>query len=448
MSLNLPIEFKEKYQRLLGDTRYNKLEKSLLGAPVEGFRINPLKENFKEVNIDLTNPIPYSNIGFYGNIDGNSIDHLSGYLYSQDVSAMYVTEVLDPQPGEVVLDLCAAPGSKSTYIASKMKNDGILVANEINTGRAKILSSNIERMGITNTIVTNNRPDQLVDSFKSSFDKIVVDAPCSGEGMFRKDHEAVNYWSNDYVQQCAIRQREILKSAYELLKPNGELVYSTCTFSPEEDELNALWFAKTFDLDIINIKKYPGMESGNIEWGNGNPLSENFLRMFPDNFNGEGHFISKFRKKSIENSKELAKISKSKINIDTSKLFSSFVEENLNITFENLYQHNDNLELPIIDIEQLKGVKVLRNGLRLGTFKKNRFEPNHSLILVLNHADLKNVIELTDEEYIKYRHGEAIRLIKDLSSAWVGVSYQNKIFSWGKYTNKTLKNFFPKGLRK
>lgn len=446
MVLQLPTEFISKYKNFLG-TRYPNFEKSLFEKPLDGFRLNPLKENFQQVDISLDAEIPYSNIGYYGDINGNSIDHISGYLYSQDPSAMYVAEVLNPKPGEHVLDLCAAPGSKSTYIASKMANTGVLVANEINNARAKILSSNIERMGIKNTIVTNNSPEELVNSFNEYFDKIVVDAPCSGEGMFRKDHDATKYWSLEYVEQCATRQKDILNEAYKMLKPGGTIVYSTCTFSPEEDELTALWFADKYDLTIETIEKYSGMESGNANWAN-DERANKFLRMFPDQFNGEGHFISKFIKKETTNLKTIELIPVASI-IDTpsKKLFNEFIEKNLTVEFPIVRQNKDNLEAPIIDIKKLSKVKVLRNGLRLGTFKKNRFEPNHALALALNKNDFKNTFELSPEQYKKFIHGDIIRINHDLNSQWIGISYQQKIFSWGKFSNLTIKNFFPKGLR-
>ncbi|GKQ42674.1 23S rRNA methyltransferase [Companilactobacillus sp. RD055328] len=448
MVLKLPEKFINKYQKLLG-TRYSKFEDALFQEAIEGFRLNPLKEDYQDVDQNLDNPITYSKIGFYGDINGNSVDHISGYLYGQDPSAMYVAEVLDVQPEETVLDLCAAPGSKSTYLASKMANKGVLVANEINTARSKILSSNIERMGITNTVVTNNSPEQLALNFPNYFDKIVVDAPCSGEGMFRKDHNATQYWSPEYVEQCATRQKDILSEAYKMLKPGGTIVYSTCTFAPEEDEMTALWFADVFNLKIENIEKFPGMEDGKPEWCDNDQRSLNFLRMFPDQFNGEGHFISKFTKNADDNlsSKTNPSVVSDSLDKSSEKLFNDFISDNLNISFSVLHQNRDNLEAPVLNTKDLNNIKVVRNGLRLGTFKKNRFEPNHALALALKRNEFKKVIELTNEQYLKFAHGEAIRINEQLSSSWVGVSYNKKTFSWGKFSNNTVKNFFPKGLR-
>ncbi|MDO1605446.1 RsmF rRNA methyltransferase first C-terminal domain-containing protein [Lactobacillus sp. YT155] len=444
MTLNLPTDFQNKYQELLGD-RYETFQEALNQSAVEGFRLNPLKENFQDVKNDLSQKIEYSDFSYFGKINGNSLEHLSGYLYSQDPSAMYVGEVLNPQPGERVLDLCAAPGSKTTYLASKMQNKGLLVANEINTSRAKILSYNVERMGITNTVVLNNRPDQLLKDFSGYFDKIVVDAPCSGEGLFRKDPDAIDYWSLDYVEQCANRQREILKTAFELLKPGGTIVYSTCTFAPEEDEKNAMWFADNFDLRIQDIKKYFGMEGGRPDWCDNDQRATKFLRMFPDQFAGEGHFISKFVKSGeLKNSQESTAVTSK----DDIQLFNDFSRDNLKTSFSNLKRNNDHLEATVIATSQIdKKVKILRNGLRLGTFKKNRFEPDHALILAIRKNDLTTVIELTEEQYKKYLHGETVIVKTDAKNSWIGVSYQSKLFSWGKLVNQTIKNFYPKGLR-
>ncbi|WP_201308178.1 RsmB/NOP family class I SAM-dependent RNA methyltransferase [Companilactobacillus farciminis] len=404
MKVDLSNDFKEKYRNLMGE-RAEKLFSAIQEDSQDAFRLNPLKANYKNVAYPLDKPIEYSPIGYYGNIDGNSIDHISGYVYSQEPSAMYVTEILDPAKDDKILDLCAAPGSKTTYIASKMASQGLLVSNEINSKRAKVLSSNIERMGITNTVVTNNSPKDFEKKFDSFFDKILVDAPCSGEGMFRKDPESTQYWSLDYVEQCANRQQHILDSTYKLLDNGGTLVYSTCTFSPEENEQNIDWFLKKYpDMHLVEVKKYAGMEDGRPEWGNNNPELKKALRMFPDQFNGEGHFMCKMVKDG-----EKSEIKERQINT---------------------------------------GLK--KDGLKLGEFKKNRFEPDIAWMLALKPSELKTVFELDQEQYEKYLHGESVILSQrpDFDNKWIGLSFEGKLFSWGRYSNQQIKNVYPKGLRR
>lgn len=450
MRVELSSDFQKKYQKLMGD-RSQALFAAIQKDSQEAFRLNPLKSNYQNVSYSLAKPIEYSPIGYFGEINGNSIDHLSGYVYSQEPSAMYVTEILDPKGNEKILDLCAAPGSKTTYIASKMASQGLLVSNEINTKRAKVLSSNIERMGISNTVVTNNSPKDFEKKFGDFFDKILVDAPCSGEGMFRKDPESVKYWSLDYVEQCANRQQHILDSAYKLLSPGGTLVYSTCTFSPEENEQNVDWFLKKYpDMHLEPVKKYQGMEDGRPEWGNDNPELAKALRMFPDKFNGEGHFMCKLVKDG-EISEVRERMINNGVKKDDVKFVEKFAKANLNGLAEtNWLKISDFLYQAASLDNRFKGLHILRNGLKLGEFKKNRFEPDIAWILALKPDDLKTIFELNAEQFEKYLHGESIILEQrpSFDNKWIGLSYQGKLFSWGRYSNQQIKNVYPKGLRR
>ncbi|PMD70741.1 RsmF rRNA methyltransferase first C-terminal domain-containing protein [Companilactobacillus nuruki] len=450
MKVDLSEDFKTKYRDLMGE-RAEKLFSAIENDSQEAFRLNPLKPDYKNVSYSLDNPIEYSPIGFFGNINGNSIDHLSGYVYSQEPSAMYVTEILNPTENDKVLDLCAAPGSKTTYIASKMDSQGLLVSNEINDKRARVLSSNIERMGIKNTIVTNNSPKDFEKKFNNFFDKVLIDAPCSGEGMFRKDPESVKYWSLDYVEQCANRQRHILDSAYKLLNKGGAMVYSTCTFSPEENEQNVAWFLKQYpDMHLVPVKKYSGMEDAKPEWGDNNPELVKALRMFPDKFNGEGHFMCKLIKDGDpEENKER------QINDGLKKEDFGFVQKFSKANLTGLEKIN---WLKISDFlyqaasldNRFKGLHILRNGLKLGEFKKNRFEPDIAWILALKPDELKTIYELNQQQFERYLHGESVILNDqpDFDNKWIGLSYQNKLFSWGRYSNRQIKNVYPKGLRR
>ncbi|WP_334328676.1 RsmF rRNA methyltransferase first C-terminal domain-containing protein [Companilactobacillus sp. HBUAS59699] len=450
MNVDLSNDFKDKYRKLMGN-RADSFFAAIETDSRNSFRINPLKPNYKNVNVDLSEPIPYSDIGYYGDVDGNSIDHQAGYLYSQEPSAMYVAEVLDPKETDKVLDLCAAPGSKSTYIATKMNAHGLLVTNEINNKRARVLSSNIERMGITNAVVTNNSPKDFEKKFEGYFDRILVDAPCSGEGMFRKDPESVQYWSLDYVEQCANRQRHILDSAFKLLKPGGTLVYSTCTFSPEENEENIDYFLNQHsEMSMAEIKKYPGMEDGKPEWGNNNPELSKALRMFPDRFEGEGHFICKMTKAGSEEKIREKNISTG-IGKEEVQLVNKFAKANLtSVTENNWFKVSDFLYQAASLDNRFKSLHVLRNGLKLGEFKKNRFEPDIAWILAIEPTELKAIYELNDDQFKTYMHGESIILADkpDFDNKWIGLSYQDKLFSWGRYSNNQIKNVYPKGLRR
>ncbi|MFD1419059.1 RsmB/NOP family class I SAM-dependent RNA methyltransferase [Companilactobacillus keshanensis] len=448
MRVNLSDEFKTKYHGLLGD-RSEKLFAAIETNSQSAFRLNPLKNDYKNVQYSLEQPIEYSKVGYFGDIDGNSIDHLSGYVYSQEPSAMYVAEVVDPQADEKVLDLCAAPGSKTTYLASIMDSQGLLVSNEINNKRARILSSNVERMGIKNAVVINNSPKDLEDGFEGYFDRILVDAPCSGEGMFRKDPEAVQYWSLEYVEQCANRQKHILDSAFKLLKDGGTLVYSTCTFAPEENEENISEFVERHpEMEIVPIKKYPGMEDGRPQWGHNNQDLTKALRMFPDQFNGEGHFICKMIKTGSASSAKVRTFKNQPTKVEMSYL-DKFVKQNLtNNSLSEIFKVKDDLYQAATFDTRFKKLHVLRNGLKLGELKKNRFEPSISWMLALKPDDLNSVCELTDDQFAKYLHGESVMVDQDFSNKWIGLSYQGKLFSWGRYSNKQIKNVYPKGLRK
>ncbi|WP_353990373.1 RsmF rRNA methyltransferase first C-terminal domain-containing protein [Pediococcus argentinicus] len=453
--MELPVDFKNKYSKLLGNDATSFF--ASFDRPVEkGFRINPLKHVDQLVEHSTESPISYSEWGYYGTAHGKTIDHQSGLIYSQEPSAMLVGEVAHPKPTDRVLDLCAAPGGKTTYLASFMDQEGLLVSNEINHGRAKVLAENVERFGIKNSVILNESPDRMEKPFKRFFDLIVVDAPCSGEGMFRKDPSAMDYWSVDYPKECANRQKKILNSALKMLKPGGRLVYSTCTFAPEEDEQIAAWMLSEHDqLELETIKKSSDMDSGRSEWADGNPELTKTLRLFPNHFKGEGHFIASFKDQRTpeldENCKKKSS-KKSTLDKEHDKLWTdfslSFLEDidlfptdNLKVVGEHLYYLNTK-----INFSKLKYIKP---GLDLGIFKKNRFEPSLSLLMCLKKQDLKRAVTISSEQWRDYVHGEVITDINtDLKdNGWVAVCVDQIIVGPAKYVNGTLKNFYPKGLR-
>lgn len=451
--MKLPQDFIDKYTHLLGDEAPDFFE-SLDQDSVIGFRLNPLKNDYRNIKYSLNKTIDYTNDGFIGKVSGRSLEHQTGYVYSQDLSAMYVAIVADAKPGEKVLDLCAAPGGKSTQLAESMQNQGVLVSNEINYKRAKILAENMERIGAKNVVVTNESPDRLVSVFKHYFDKIVVDAPCSGEGMFRKDHAATKYWHKEYPNECAKLQKEILVQAMQMLKSGGELIYSTCTFAPEENEEIVSWLLENYDLTLEPIKRYDGMEPGRPEWGNGNPTISHTVRLMSHKFQGEGQFLAKFKDNTTENKfkvkKKKAKKSKG-ISPSEFGLWNEFIKpfksELSNLNINDLKLNGDYLyyypqELP--DIEKLK---YMRPGLALGIFKKNRFEPSYALALSLNEVSDERVIKVTKEQWKQYVAGDVIPSNESKKNGWYLLETEGKYFAFGKLVNGTIKNFMPKGLR-
>ena len=462
----LPEKFVSKYQKLLGkeesQTFFDAIEND---NTKKGFRLNSLKNNFEKVNYSLDEPITFVDNAYYGVVSGNDIEWVSGDVYSQDPSAMYPAQIANIQPGERVLDLCAAPGGKSTALAEKLAGEGILVANEISSVRAKILRENLERWGATNVVITNESPDKLATKFVKYFDKIVIDAPCSGEGMFRKDPEAMQYWSPDYVIRCQFRQKEIIEQAVKMLKPGGKIVYSTCTYSPEEDEQIVSWLVNEYEFKILPVKHYPGMSAGRPDWADGNEHLQETVRLWFQNGVGEGQFaallqapddekitVPKKNKKKKKDRK--AKASSQKLDKKqqelVAKVLDKFVLPNQIADWpKKVLNSNDHVYLPAIAESELQGFHVLSNGVELGMLKKNRFEPGHQLAEVLGQNKQIQVIDLEDENaYRKFLHGETLKVNSDLRG-FILVSYQDHVFSFGKVGgDKMLKNFYPKGLRK
>ena len=453
--MQLPTDFIQKYQELLQEQAPAFLE-SLQGDVQKGFRLNPLKQNYQEVQFDLSKPVAYVPTGYYGEVSGKTIEHQAGYVYSQDLSAMYVAEVCAPQPGDKVLDLCAAPGGKTTHLAGLLKQSGLLVSNEINRKRASILAENVERIGAKNVIILNETPAKLASQFPEYFDKIVVDAPCSGEGMFRKDPNAINYWTKDYPATCALRQKEILQEALKMLRPGGQLVYSTCTFAPEEDEQIIAWLLKQYPtLEILPIQKFTGMDDGRPEFADNNPTLTNTLRLMPHHFKGEGHFIAKLQdtraqSETIVNNNKKKRSAKQQLSSEQYQLWQEFCQNTLVDFPTSIHQlkcYGDHLYLYQPEWPDLSKLKFMRPGLLLGTFKKKRFEPSYALALALQPQQVKNVLEVTSEQWQAYVAGNVVSLDKQVANGWYLLTCHKKPFSFGKVVYPQVKNFFPKALR-
>lgn len=448
----LPEEFQLKMKNLLQD-ECDDFFKTYTEEKSRGLRVNVLKiskENFLHINPFHLEPIPWTEEGFYYDEQdrpGKHPYHEAGLYYVQEPSAMAVGELADPKPGERVLDLCAAPGGKTTHLAAKMKQTGLLVTNEIHPSRAKILSQNVERMGIKNALVLNETPERLASRFPNFFDRILVDAPCSGEGMFRKNEEACKEWSMDHVESCSVRQLQIIDHAATMLKGGGRLVYSTCTFSPEENEgVISQFLKKHSNFELEKMKMYEGFSKGRPEWViNCVKEVERTIRLWPHKLRGEGHFIAVMRKIDGEETKNFNKEEGIKHN-KTLKDFYSFSEENLCKAPSGKYiVFGEHLYLIPEEMPSLKYLRVLRPGLHIGTFKKNRFEPAHAFALALKGEDVVHKKNFNAEEIIPYLKGES--MATDGSKGWYLMEVDGYSIGWGKLVDNTIKNHYPKGLR-
>ena len=432
--MRFPTGFEEKYQRLLGKEAASFFS-TFDQEPISAFRTNPLKEG----QVTFSNPIPGTKWGYYGKVSGKSPEHVTGLIYSQEPAAQMVAQVAHPHEGMRVLDLAAAPGGKSTHLLSYLNNTGLLISNEINNKRSKILVENIERFGARNVLVTNESAERLAKVFSSFFDLIVLDAPCSGEGMFRKQPDAMDYWSLDYPTQCAALQREILEDAVKMLANGGELVYSTCTWAPEENEEIVAWLLDEFPLELVDIPKLNGMTPG-IDY-------PETARMYPHHFKGEGQFVAKFRFVGEHKLPKLKPV-RSNLTADQRSLWQIFQKEHLKVDLKgDLQTFGDQLYLLPLGLPDLSKVKIARNGLHLGTFKKKRFEPSFALGLALQPSEVRNKLELSQQDFEVYVGGETLQIKEPLPTGWYLLLIHGNGLGFAKLANQTLKNYFPKGLR-
>lgn len=428
----LPEAFLRRMNHQLGP-EYPAFLESLERPRAVALRFNPLKGE-RPVLPFVREPVPWEPEGFYYDPEarpGLHVYHEAGVYYLQEASAMAPVALLDPQPGERVCDLCAAPGGKTTQIAGRMLGRGFLLCNEINPKRAKILSRNIERMAVANALVTNEHPETLADRFPGFFDRVLVDAPCSGEGMFRKEEAAVTDWSEETVQMCARRQREILNSAARLVRPGGRLVYSTCTFAPEEDEETVAAFLAAhpeFTPEPVEAPWFvPGENAG--------------YRMWPHKLLGEGHFAAVLRKTGGE-SEEIPACPGEKL----PRTWESFAKElGIPLPAGKAVSFGQSLYWAPEELPELNRLKVLRPGLELGTVKKDRFEPAQALALWLKTCAVTESFPPDSPEMKAYLHGDVVPSGK---KGWCLVQAGGYAVGWGKGDGRVLKNHYPKGLRR
>ncbi len=453
--MSIPIDFENRMKEMLGD-RWELFVDEFQKTPYRALRVNTIKcevQKFKSIFEFLKESTPFCDTSFYlpENLKlGNHALHHAGAFYIQEPSACSVVEAADILSGDKVLDLCASPGGKSTQAATKIGVDGLLVSNEFVSSRVMPLVSNIERMGITNAVVTSMRPDELCKNFTEYFDKVIVDAPCSGEGMFRKESAAVENWSIENVKMCAVRQVKILNSAAASVKVGGKLIYSTCTYSPEENEMSvAKFLEENENFKLTEISKEFG-ESAFTKYAPNTVNIEYARRIF--NFHGgEGHFVAVMEKTDTKETEFCGgmkcgnfKISK---NFENEKIFGEFFSDNFNgkLPHEVLVQGDKVYITP--NLCDFPEIKTVRKGIFAGTVKNGRFVPEHNLFNT-NKFTPKRVIDFdyNSKEILQFLHGEEIACSKYLKG-YTAVFVNGIPLGFGKASDGRLKNHYPKGLR-
>ena len=501
----LPEVFITQMKNLLSPDEFRAFLDTYNDLPMRGIRFNKLKmRNWLITNDDAPKsndlgsainaafgqaddflPIPWCKEGYSFTSDlrpAKSLLYHTGLFYIQEPSAMCPVEVLQPKPGEKVLDICAAPGGKTVQIAGHMNNQGLLVSNDKSPSRCRGLIKNIELAGITNAIVTTEEPRKLAKLFPDFFDKILVDAPCSGEGMFRKDKDLINAYNENKPQKCAAFQKEILYYASDMLKLGGKMVYSTCTFNPQENEMVIAEFLENhrgFELKKINTDAL-GAEPGKPEWINAKHKNLNLdytARIWPHKANAEGHFIALIKKRNYSSStkgsineslletneeqkrgeqalERLARSALAKGLVPLSKPsvcasppeFEDFCKNHLNISImqgffttigTNLYLQPEKL--------YLSSLRVARSGFFLGEIKKSRFIPSQALAMALNQSTVKYSVDLSEEEAERYLKGESISYeqTQNIHKPWIHINYKGLALGWARLVDNRLKNCLP-----
>lgn len=446
--MNYPAAFTDIIKSLLKDKAedfFAAFEKEPSGC----IRVNPLR------NFDLKSafpdteftPVPWCADAYFFPSSfkaGKTAAHQAGAYYIQEASATFPVTALNAEQGDKILDLCAAPGGKSTQIAGILQGTGLLVSNEIVPQRAAALSQNIERLGIKNAVVLNEDPLNLKNRFEGYFDKILVDAPCSGEGMFRKNPQAAAEWTKDSPGICAARQYEILNTAFDMLKEGGVLVYSTCTFNAKENEETVQKILDSRDDVVLSpvATEIPQPELYGVNASD--EVIKGTVRIMPHLTQGEGHFCARFVKTGESGCR--VKQLKAVRNRAFEKAFSKFCSDYLRISppadlFFGEYGYSAPEGCP--DLDRLK---VLRAGVQLGKLTKDRFEPSHSFALSLRPEEVKNVLNLAEgsRQATAYLMGETLPCDFD---GWVLAAVNSAPLGWGKASGGILKNHLPKGLR-
>lgn len=477
--MELPQEFLDRMKNLLGG-EYEDFLATYEKPRNFGLRVNTLKisvEDFVRLAPFHLTPIPWIENGFYYEREDDPARHpfyYAGLYYLQEPSAMTPANILPVTPGEHVLDLCAAPGGKATALAARLQGQGLLVANDISASRAKALLKNLEVFGVKNAFVTNAAPHKLAEQFDEAFDKILVDAPCSGEGMFRKDIANARAWSPEKVENCARTQREITRQAVKMLRPGGLMLYSTCTFAPEENEMTiAALLEACPEMEVLDLPWYEGFTQGfRLESANTDGQSfpsedlqkrscdavgdqlQKCARIFPHKMEGEGHFIALLKKRG-----ELPGIhgtvprKSGRPSREEEKILREFLRDvSMSWKLEQIEVRGGQAYLVQEQPGIRGGIPFLRNGLYLGELKKNRFEPSQSFAMALRREEYASVLDFdqNDERVRRYLQGETIQVddkAPERQKGWQLVCVCGYPLGWGKLSGGTLKNKYHPGWR-
>lgn len=458
--MKLPIEFEKRMKEMLGPDYDNYLASFELES-YQGLRVNTLKvpvDTFTELSPFELEKVDWTPKGFYlNNSDKKPSKHpyyFAGLYYLQEPSAMTTASLLPIDEGDKVLDICAAPGGKSTELAAKLNGTGLLVSNDISNSRAKALLKNLELFGAGNTLITSVAPNELANRFPGFFDKILIDAPCSGEGMFRKQSNMTTAWENNGVDLFVGLQKSILTEAVKMLKPGGMIIYSTCTFSPEENEQSIEYLLSLDDsLSLVELPMLDGFDKGHVDWGKtGNEDLTKCRRLWPHRVKGEGHFVAMVQKANTENTGAHSsyQFSKEKLSDEARSFIKSlsypFDMKRMDVLKDKVYYIPE-------DMPDVRGLRILRCGLLMGEIKKNRFEPSQALAMFLkmNEFDNSLSLDIDDNRVIKYLKGETIELNdseKDsVADGFVLICVGDYPLGWGKHSKGVIKNKYLPGWR-
>lgn len=433
-------EFEKQMQELLG-AEYESYIACLDQPARRGFRINTLKTDADMLFgcMDLPHEkSPFAANGYYTDAKagiGYTPEYMAGAFYMQEPSASCAVTILDPKPGLRILDLCAAPGSKSTQIAEMMNNQGLLVVNEINGQRARILLENMERHGMSNAVVTNSDTKVIADNMEQYFDMVLCDAPCSGEGMMRKEEEALSQWSPRLVESCAALQKEILSNAYRCLKPGGILVYSTCTLNRKENEQQILSFLMDHpDMHMCDA----GVDFGRSAFENRYDIDK-AVRIFPMD-GGEGHFVARMQKDGTGKDYDLPLLKSQQI----SKSTVQALNDTITTPYPYMYAKDGKVYGSVNPFYDFGSIRVLRQGVLLGEEKKGRFEFSHHFFMS-THSSFRHIYQMSDCECKAYMHGEQIT--SEFEKGMVAMCYHGYVIGGAKSDGRVMKNRYPKAFR-
>ena len=437
-----PEKFLTEIKEILKD-EYDEFLEAMERESAHAMRLNPLRMQAEECARAYMrgDGVMWEENGKYmraGARPGASLAHAAGAFYMQDPSTMSPVAVLNPQPGERILDLCAAPGGKSGQIAGRMMGKGFLLSNEIEFSRARILLGNLERLGITNTCITSAPSGALSKALPGFFDAVLVDAPCSGEGMFRRDPDAVSEWSENSPFGCAERQAEILDNAAKLVRPGGRMVYSTCTFNRYENE-------KTIEAFLL---RHPEFSPGEFTLPGVGSSKYGCIRLWPHKIDGEGHFAALLIKEDGTPAEypTNAESKGAKNAFDT--LRKDAYKGDINGV---LHLDGDMLSLlpvcaPDVKLLSGKGTRLLRAGLPLCRIGKGFILPDHALAMAMTEKDAVHTFDMDENTAALFMEGEEIKA--SLSKGWTLMTYKNMPLGWGKSSGDAIKNHLPKGLRR